>query len=245
MKISPFTLGWLLCAVWFSGCFGPGMLQTSLNNKRVAVGYLHDSPKAEEKLPIQITSTIVDSSGCPYSTTVVKDSGRFLYAVVFYDKKNHYTVTLGKASVEPNFPKFLRESLAGEMERSGAFLLDDSSATQRWTPEVKVETFSSKAYYLEEGLGIPHGSVYYAQASPLGAELSVLAQLRDETGALQFERRYQHREVATFVRKRTSIINTLNKDLMVNLSESSATCVKVVWADLVADLNEVLRAGRG
>lgn len=110
----------LLCAV-LAGCAGTASLRYTLEQRKGALAYVHDSEKIAVKKPntLAISSFTVDDVLTP--DTVVKRKSSFVLPLLFFNMwKQEDQARLGYSQIENDYKQFLRESFVEEVKRSGA-----------------------------------------------------------------------------------------------------------------------------
>ncbi len=119
-------LSLLLILAVLAGCAGTSSLQHTLEDRKGALMYVHDSAKIADKKTgtLAISSFAVGDVLAP--DTVVKNKSSSVLPFLFFNSwKQEDQARLGYAQIENDYKQFLRASLIEEVKRSGTYALQD------------------------------------------------------------------------------------------------------------------------
>ena len=230
------------CIIPFiSSCFGPKHLQTQLNRNQYPLGYLHDSQKNDEKLDISISPRIIDNSDTTYLTSVNKDDGHLLYLVFMYDYDYDYTISLGKNSVKPSLPEFIKQSFIKESERSGIYKISDTTTTTSYNVLIEILDYKVFSKYHKNGSAFGGYQEWHIDVQPSKGDLSMRLNIFYIKNNVIFTKEYQSNKTSNFVKSRSTSENEINKNMMQNMTETLAQCIKENISEIVKDINTTIR----
>lgn len=226
---------------FFSSCLGPKHLQTKLNRDQYPLGYLHDSQKNDSKLDISVYAKIIDNSDTTYLTQVTKDDGHLLYLVFMYEYDYDFAINLGKKSVKPSLPEFVRQSFIKESERSGIYKISDTAATASYNVSIEILDYKVSSKYHKSGSAFGGYQEWSVDVQPSNGYLSTRLNIFDNENKVLFTKEYKSNETTSFVKSRSESEREINKNMMQNMTETLAQCIKDNISEIVKDVNATLR----
>jgi hypothetical protein len=225
----------------FIGCAGPEYLQTKLNRNQYPLGYLYDSPKKYDKLDISISPNVLDYSGTTHLTNVKKEDGRNLFFIVMVHYDFDYTVSLGRNSVKPNLSEFIRQSFINESHRSGIYKINDSSSVKKLNVLIEIVDFKVQSKYHEDGLVYVGVDLYQnVNVQPSFGSMSLRLKISDSDNNVLLTKEYKNNKTSNYVSTRSNSEYEINNNLMQNMTEAMAQCIKENISGIVNDINETL-----
>jgi hypothetical protein len=221
-------------------CMGPKRLQKKLNKDQYSLGYLHDSQKTENKTGISLSPEVIDLSDSASLTYVIKIDGYYINLLFLYDYEYNFTVGLGKNSVKPSLVDFIKKSFIKESERSGAYVINDTAADKSYTIAIGILEYKTECKYHKEGSGMGDNSEWKINVQPSQGKLKLLIKLLNSNNEIVFTKEYETEMLSDFLPPGSESENEINKNMMINMSETLSLCIKENISKIVSDMNEIL-----
>lgn len=236
-------LSFILFALVLSSCSQTKMLQKSLQNYRAPMGYLYDSKIIEgpknDSLIIWVNNKSLDSL-----TSVTKLKGTVLPFIVFTYVESNMGVKLGQSSMEQTYDDFFATSLADESERSGSFIISNTSSSDSlYTLDIEIDTCITHSKYQQSTtvlfLFFAYSYSFEERGFPSQTNLKVTTKLR-KGNTVVAERSYAVERTQPFLNPQTVSVDKLRADFTANMVESLSLSTKQCIEEIIRDVNRDL-----
>jgi hypothetical protein len=230
-------LSLILILAVLAGCAGTTSLQSTLEDRKGSLIYVHDSEKVADKKSgtLALSSFTVEDVLAP-DTIVTRKSSFFLPLIFFNMWKQEDQARLGYAQLENDYKQFLRESFIEEVKRSGTYSIQDGNGDV--SLEVKIKQIEMSAPINQHGNFI-FAFVFFAfgTQTTLGpVDVSVDADVQaSKGGAVVLTRELKGRF-------RTNILagkNVNMRDYTTAMIEGVSMAVKDLNEKIVKEINKI------
>lgn len=225
----------LFVVLILASCSARRLLQYKLNRDQYPLGYLHDSPVQKNKIQIAVFPERIELPDTINPTIVVKPDGHFYFLKALFKLSCVFTIKLGENSLTPQLESFINNSFIKESERSGIFLVNDSSVIKKYNLKLEILEHFVETYYMSNSVSM--GTRTYSSITPALAHLKLKALLYDSDNELVFSKDYESDRKENFLNTVSRSERDLNFDLMQNMTEVLSGCVKENIAEMVSDIN--------
>jgi hypothetical protein len=158
-----------------------------------------------------------------------------------YNYDYDFTISLGKNSVSPRLIDFINSSFIKESERSGIYFINDSSKLKKYKLKIEIINYNVVTKYHKTGNAFGGYQEWNIDVKPSNGSLKLSAKLYDTDNNEVFSKIYDCYESTSFVKSRLNSENEINKNMMQNMTETLAQCIKKNISKMVLDINAKIR----
>lgn len=153
-KICYQGVSFLLVVLVFSSCIGPKNLQNQVNRHAYESIAVYDSKIINDKSDVKIAFNYSDSSSLPFDNKVELIDGGMLWLLLFFKYDYEMELYMGDGASNPVVTDKMEEIFNTTFERSGDFIIADSTDVADLICNVTFEKIEVKAPYDRNGFGL-------------------------------------------------------------------------------------------
>jgi len=228
----------VVCAfIFLTSCQGPKTLQMQVNRKTYEPLLIHDKNILEDKSSKTLKLTIVDRANLSDLSEVSKKNGYFLPLLLFSVWNYDMVITLGNHSSNPRVVSFVQSSIEETFERSGDFIITDSTSQSphNYLCEITIDSINVNCDYNRTGMSsMNFYSASETAYSSKGFVKLTLDLIENDKSVLS--KTYSIEKSVNFIKTDDNIKN-VKHHAMKNLIENLTLSTKEIAENMVNDVN--------
>lgn len=154
MKINYQGASFLLVVLFFTSCVGPKNLQNQVNRYAYESIAVYDSKIIDDKSDVKIAFNFSDSSSLPFDNKVELKDGGMLWLLLFFKYDYDMELYMGNGASNPMVTDKMEEIFNTTFERSGDFIIVDSTVKADLICDITFEKIEVMTPYDREGFGL-------------------------------------------------------------------------------------------
>ena len=232
-----------LILILLSSCVGPYMLQYSLKDYKITLGYTFDSKIDSLKSNRKVYLKVIDKLNIN-DTTKVKDNGFLLVPLVIAGGyKGDFTVTLGENNVQPSFSDFIFNSFQTEADRSGNFRVAKKAIRSNYILRISLLECKISSQYHKDRIRYGMYSKENWILKPVTGKFTVEAQLLENRSIflenkVVFNKIYSSDKSSQLEEQRFKSEPSMNLKMMKDFAGTASLEIKEILESIISDVNK-------